>query len=225
MGGKRFADEPKDFGEEREINYKKVAIVILVVVLIAGCIAAAVYFIKFRKTEPEVVETVEEVEEGNLPKTYEGYDVLGEIVIEKVGIKNYILDSTETEAMDKAPVKLYGDTVNQEGNFCIAGHNYDEMFAKLIDLEVGDGFYIEDQEGTIQDYKITEILEVEPSDLNPLMPVTDKIQVTLITCEEEATQRLVIKAERVDIENEEEASEETTEENTDDATNTATNEV
>ena len=25
MGGKRFADEPKDFGEEREINYKKVA--------------------------------------------------------------------------------------------------------------------------------------------------------------------------------------------------------
>ena len=56
MGGKRFADEPKDFGEEREINYKKVAIVILVVVLIAGCIAAAVYFIKFRNTRmPETV--------------------------------------------------------------------------------------------------------------------------------------------------------------------------
>ena len=222
MGGKRFADEPRDFGEEREINYKKVFIVILIIIVIAAAIAAAVYFIKFRKTEPEVAEPVEEVEESKLPKTYEGYDVLGQIVIEKVGIENYILDSTETDAMDKAPVKLYGDTINQEGNFCIAGHNYDEMFAKLIDLEVGDQFYIEDQEGIIQDYKITEILEVEPSDLHPLMPVTDKIQVTLITCEEEATQRLVIKAERIDIESEEASEEETTEEDT---TNTATNEV
>ena len=224
MGGKRFADEQKDFGEDREINYKKVAIVILILILIVASIIAAVYFIKFKKpAKEEVVETVQEVDESKLPKTYEGYDVLGQIVIEKVGIKNYILDSTETDAMDKAPVKLYGETINQEGNFCIAGHNYDEIFAKLIDLEVGDEFYIEDTEGGIQDYKITEILEVEPSDLNPLMPVSDKIQVTLITCEEEATQRLVIKAERIDIESEEETSEENT--TGEDATNTVTNEV
>lgn len=224
MGGKRFADEPRDFGEDRELNYKKVIIVILIIAIIIAAVGVSVYFIKFRKpAEEEVVETAEEVDESKLPKTYEGYEVLGQIVIEKVGIENYILDSTETDAMDKAPVKLYGETINQEGNFCIAGHNYDEMFAKLIDLEVGDQFYIEDQEGIIQDYKITEILEVEPSDLNPLMPVTDKIQVTLITCEEEATQRLVIKAERIDIELEEEASEEETTQ--EDTTNTATNEV
>ena len=223
MGGKRFADEPRDFGEDRELNYKKVIIVILIIAIIIAAVGVSVYFIKFRKpAEEEVVETAEEVDESKLPKTYEGYEVLGQIVIEKVGIENYILDSTETDAMDKAPVKLYGDTINQEGNFCIAGHNYDEMFAKLIDLEVGDQFYIEDQEGIIQDYKITEILEVEPSDLNPLMPVTDKIQVTLITCEEEATQRLVIKAERIDVESEEASEEETTQEDT---TNTATNEV
>ena len=223
MGGKRFADEPRDFGEDRELNYKKVIIVILIIAIIIAAVGVSVYFIKFRKpAEEEVVETAEEVDESKLPKTYEGYEVLGQIVIEKVGIENYILDSTETDAMDKAPVKLYGDTINQEGNFCIAGHNYDEMFAKLIDLEVGDQFYIEDQEGIIQDYKITEILEVEPSDLNPLMPVTDKIQVTLITCEEEATQRLVIKAERIDVESEEVSEEETTQEDT---TNTATNEV
>lgn len=223
MGGKRFADDPGDFGEDREINYKKIIITILIILIIIAIAAGAIYFFKFREKEPEVVETVEEVDENKLPKTYEGYDVLGQIVIDKIGLKNYILDSVETEAMDKAPVKLYGETLNQDGNFCIAGHNYDEIFAKLIDLDVGDEFYIEDVEGIIQDYKVTEILEVEPSDLTPLMPVNDKIQVTLITCEEEATQRLVIKAERIDIEeNEEEASAETSEA---DETNTSTNEI
>ena len=102
--------------------------------------------------------------------------------------------------MEKYPVKLYGEELNKEGNFCIAGHNYEEIFARLKELAVGDEFYIVDKEDVIQDYVIKEITEVEPTDLNCLMPVSDKIQVTLITCIEGATKRMVIRAERVDIE-------------------------
>ena len=223
MGGKRFADK-EDLDWDRKINYKKIFITIFIIILVIAIIIGVIFFVKNRKKEDveEVVETVEEVDESKLPKTYEGYDVLGQLVIEKIDLENYILDSTENDAMDKAPVKLFGETINQEGNFCIAGHNYDEIFAKLVELEVGDQFYIEDQEGIIQDYKITEILEVEPSDLTPLMPAEGKIEVTLITCEEEAAERLVIKAERIDIEVDDEEENET-DETVD--TNTATNEV
>lgn len=199
MTGKRYEKNSKGFNWER-INHKKVYITVGIV-LIIFIIIISLCFKKDKNKKVEEQETSSlEVYSSKIPEKFEGFDVLGELTIEKINLKNYILDSTETSAMDKAPIKLYGNTLNQEGNFCIAGHNYDEIFARLKDLEVGDEFYIEDIEGIIQDYKITEILEIEPTDLTPLMPVKDKIEVTLITCEDGATERLVLKAERIDIE-------------------------
>ena len=211
MSGKRFADTPSGFDWD-EINHAKVYATIGIIVFIIIAIVASIYFVSHKKPAEETKQNAatNEVESNKVIKEYEGYKVLGELVIEKIELKNYILDSTESGAMDKAPVKLFGDTLNQVGNFCIAGHNYDEIFAKLIDLDVGDEFYIEDVDGIIQDYKITQILEVEPTDLTPLMPEDNKIEVTLITCEKETTQRLVIKAERVEIE--EDTSKTTTDE-------------
>ena len=208
MGGKRFADPDESGIDWGRINYKKVALVAVILVAIIALVVGSVYFVTHKEKKTEEKQTnASASDEKKMPKTYEGYDVLGQIVIEKIDLKEYILDSTENAAMDKAPVKLYGDKLNQEGNFCIAGHNYDEIFASLIELDVGDEFYIEDKEGNIQDYKITQVLEVEPTDLTPLMPVEDKIEVTLITCEKDVTERLVLKAERIDIEeNDEESS-------------------
>lgn len=199
MGGKRYLDTPRGFDWE-EINHTKVYVTIGIILAIIVISIVSVYFVIHKKHAEEKTVSNIEVDEQNIPETYEGYDVLGQIVIEKINLKSYILDSTENAAMDKAPVKLFGKTLNQEGNFCIAGHNYDEIFGNLKDLEIGDEFYIEDIEGIIQDYKITQILEVEPTDLTVLMQVEGKIQITLITCEEETAQRLVIKAERKEIE-------------------------
>lgn len=221
MSGKRYADTPNGFDWD-EINHKKVYITIGIVVAIIVLTIASVYFVKNRKTKEKEVVSTPKVEE-KMPKQYEGYDVLGEIVIEKIKLDTYILDSVENDAMDKAPVKLFGGTLNDEGNFCIAGHNYDEIFAKLTELEVGDEFYIEDIDERIQDYKITEILEVNPTDLTPLMPSENKIEVTLITCKEGATERIVIKAERINIEVSQADIENTVSEENN--TNTVTNEV
>ena len=207
MGGKRYADTTSGFDWDK-INHTKFYITVGIILIIIAIVITSIYFAKNKKHNEEKTVSNAEVYEKNMPETYEGYDVLGQIVIEKINLKSYILNSTEDAAMDKAPVKLYGKTLNQEGNFCIAGHNYDEIFANLKDLEVGDEFYIEDIEGIIQDYKITEILEVEPTDLTALMPVSGKIEVTLITCKEEATKRLVIKAERIDIETDDTVTEE-----------------
>lgn len=198
MKGKRASEEEFDWSQ---IPLKKIGIILLIMVVI---ITVIVFFIHTVKKREEVKNTTvgiqEENEKNKMLEQIDGYDILGQIVIEKLELEQYILDSTENDAMEKYPVKLYGEELNKEGNFCIAGHNYNEIFARLNELVVGDEFYIVDKEDIIQDYKIVEIKEVEPTDLTCLMPVSDKIQVTLITCKEGATQRLVIRAERVDIE-------------------------
>lgn len=197
MRGRRASEESFDWSS---VPFKKIGIIALILVLVIAAVCGGIYFWKNRKPEKEVKKEVVQEEKKKMPEQIEGYNVLGEIVIEKIDLDEYILDSTENAAMELAPVKLYGENLNQEGNFCIAGHNYDEIFSKLTELEVGDEFYIVDTEDIIQDYQVTEILEVEPTDLTCLMPVNDKIQVTLITCKEGAIKRLVLKAERVQVE-------------------------
>lgn len=200
MRGKRATEEGFDWGQ---IPFKKIAIAALSVALIAIVTVCVLNAIQNRKeTQNTNTSVVEKVDNNNnkMIEQVDGYNVLGQLFIDKIKFEQYIVDSTENAAMEKYPVKLYGKELNKEGNFCIAGHNYEEIFAKLKELTVGDEFYIVDKEDVIQDYVIKEITEVEPTDLNCLMPVSDKIQVTLITCIEGATKRLVIRAERVDIE-------------------------
>ena len=40
--------------------------------------------------------------------------------------------------------KLYGENLNEIGNFTLVGHNYDKVFKRLEELNVGDEFYIQD---------------------------------------------------------------------------------
>lgn len=186
------------------IPYKKIGIIALVVALVIIIVIFTVSMINKRKAAEEAnakTNTVEQtpVVEPGMPSVYEGYSVLGEIIIDKLNIDEYILDSTENAAMEVAPVRLYGPSINTDGNLCIAGHNYDEVFKKLNELEAGDKFTLMDRSETGQDYVIKEKKEVEPTDLSVLMPVEGKKQVTLITCVEGATTRLVLIAEAQDV--------------------------
>lgn len=67
-------------------------------------------------------------------------DILGVIQIEKIGLRYPILAITTDDFLKIAPCKFYGNELNGYGNFCIAGHNYDndELFSNLKLLEVGD---------------------------------------------------------------------------------------
>lgn len=83
----------------------------------------------------------------------------------------------------------------KSGNFCIAGHNYDNIFGKLEEMEIGDMFEIVDEKENRVPYKITEIASVEPTDLTLLRKQEGKTQITLITCENYSTKRLIVRAE------------------------------
>ena len=192
--GKRMMEEDEGF-DWSEIPYKKIGIIALVVALVIIIVVFAIHMVNKRKELDEAnakanTVTQEPVVEPGMPSEYKGYSVLGEIIIDKINIDEYILDSKENAAMEVAPVRLYGPSINTEGNLCIAGHNYEKK-------------------------------EVEPTDLNVLMPVEGKKQVTLITCTEGSTKRLVLVAEAQDVVG---ADTTDTTGTTDDNTNTVDNE-
>ncbi len=64
----------------------------------------------------------------------------------------------------------------------------------MDELEIGDTFEIWNEDNQSFEYKITEIASIEPTDLSLLRKEEGKTQVTLITCENYSTKRLLVKA-------------------------------
>lgn len=192
-----FENDYMDFGDEKEINFKKVFLVIaiILILLIGG------YFIYKYITKEDTTEVPSEsvqTEEHKLLEQVEGYKVLGKIVIKELNMEQYILDSTEDKALENGVIKLYGGSLNNYGNFCIAGHNYDNVFKELSKLEKDDKFVIVDKNLKETEYEVKETYSVEPDDLKCLIQDDEKIEITLITCEDIGTKRFIVKAEEVD---------------------------
>ncbi len=135
-------------------------------------------------------------EEPKLEETYEGIKVLGKIKIDSIDVEQYILDSTSDKALKLGVGKLYGGNLNSSGNLSIAGHNEKDKFQDLEELEKGDTFIIIDKDLKETTYKITDITSVEPDDLECLRSDDSKTEITLITCQNGTTSRLIVKAEK-----------------------------
>ena len=199
MAGKRSLhsynrDTYEDYGNE--INKKKVAIVVLIAIVIIAF--AIVCWMNSGSNRPKYNEQyAENSEEEKMITVYQGYDVLGKIIIEEFGVEQYILDSKEDNALDCGVIKLYGSSLNNYGNFCIAGHNKSGVFEKLSEMEVGDKFKVVEPNLSETEYGITQIYTAEPDDLKCLMQDENKIEITLITCENASTTRLIVKAEEI----------------------------
>ncbi len=137
---------------------------------------------------------------SDLPEKIGNYTVIGEIVIDKIGVKNSILESTDEISLNLSVTKFYGPNgINHAGNFCIIGHNYSQFFKRLKDMEKGDTFYVVNkQEQTKVTYKIYDIYTCNPTDLKCIDQNEDgKKEVTLITCNPGGLTRLICKAKEV----------------------------
>lgn len=186
--------------EDEEMGKRKIILIIGVVVAVVAIVAFGIICVKNANENKENIanNTVDSSAiEETMIATYEGYNVLGKIAIEKIGVEQYILDSKEDDALEAGVIKLYGGTLNNYGNFCIAGHNKTGIFERLNEMEVEDTFKIIEPNLTETTYRITEIYSAEADDLKSLLQDDEKIEITLITCENGSTTRLIVKAEEV----------------------------
>lgn len=181
------------YDDEEEFNYKKLLIIIgaIALLIIAGVL---IYKLVINKPEKEPEPTT--VDTPKMMASVEGYKVLGKIVIKDLNIEQYILDSTEAKALQNGVGKIdNGASINNYGNFCLAGHNQENIFKKINELEIGDEFILIDKNAKETTYTITNKYEVEPDNLECLLQDEEKIEVTLVTCQAGSTKRLIVKAE------------------------------
>lgn len=128
---------------------------------------------------------------------YEGYLVDCRLEIPKIDLQTNVLTNYTTGGLKICASKYYGPNANEVGNYCIAGHNYqrENMFNHLIDLSIGDSIFLTDNTNGKVEYTIYDIYKVKPENVEPLSQQTrGEREVTLITCVNYSTRRLVVKA-------------------------------
>lgn len=197
-------DEEDDYEEDSFVsglNKATTAVKILIAITAIVVIIGGVFVVRkiFSPKPEEHKEEQTEVVEKKMESSIEGYKVLGKIKIDKIDVEQYILDSTDEKALKAGVGKLNGGSLNQIGNFAIVGHNFDKFFKRLPELRVGDTIVIIDKNMKETSYNVTDINEVDPDDLTPLLTQIGKTEITLITCQDGATKRFIIKAEKTKV--------------------------
>lgn len=142
--------------------------------------------------EEEKIYPKEEIE-----TSYKGYTVSAKLEIPAINLETYVLQKYSLQALNVTVTKFWGANANQIGNYCIAGHNFQNrnMFFDLKKLKIGDKLSIVDNEVGRVEYKIYDIYQVMPEDVSCLSQETDgKKEVTLITCTNDSKRRIIIKS-------------------------------
>lgn len=137
--------------------------------------------------------------------TYMGYDVIGTIEIPAIDIEYPIIPDYQSSinSLNVAIVMLYPSNIglNEVGNTVLAGHNYRNgtFFSNNKRLENGDKIYITDTSGERVEYEIYKKYETSASDSTYMNRDTNgKREISLTTCTDDTTRRLIIWAEEVE---------------------------
>lgn len=127
----------------------------------------------------------------------EEYTVIGSLKIPKINIEYDILSSTSVALLKVSLNRYWGANPNQVGNMCIVGHNYldTRFFGRLHTLNNGDYIEITDSYGGTLKYNVYDMFIADPYDTRCTSQLTNgEKEITLITCYNKGTQRLVVKA-------------------------------
>lgn len=128
-------------------------------------------------------------------KTYKGFTMDGILEIPKISLRYPILDRATDASMKVAVGINYGVGLNKVGNTVIMGHNSKNglFFSDLNKLANGDSIYVTDNDDLKIKYIIYNIYETSSEDLDYFTRDTaGKREISLSTCLEDTTERLVI---------------------------------
>lgn len=166
--------------------------------------------IVLNETEADQQTVVDEVEETPTTQeiTVDGstYSIEGRIRIPDIDVDYPILSETSEKLLEISVNKFHPDYLkpNDIGNYCIVGHNYrnGKMFGRLNELSYGDIVEIEDLTGRTIEYEVYYKYVVEPTDTSCTSQLANgerltTRELTLITCTNYGTQRLVVKCREV----------------------------
>ncbi len=155
------------------------------------------------KTENEIENNKEEntqEQTNQMPEKYGGYAVEAKLEIPAIQLVTYVIKPYSKQSLNVSVTKFWGANANQVGNFCVAGHNFQNkmMFRNLKKLNIGNKIYVTDQQKNRINYNIYDIYTVLPNDVNCLSQQTGgKREITLITCTFDSQKRIIVKGRAV----------------------------
>ena len=143
------------------------------------------------------VETIYQAQKADIEQKIAQNKYLGKIMIPKIDLEYSVFNECNDELLKILPCKFYGVNLNEKGNICIAGHNYNDnrFFSKLDKLKSGDTIYLGDLKGQNYQYIVYDKYKVQPNNFECLNPIK-KYDLTLITCDNSNGKRLVVRASR-----------------------------
>ncbi len=125
------------------------------------------------------------------------YSAIAYLNIPSLGIEYPVLSSTSTELLKVSLNKYWGANPNEVGNMCIVGHNYNDsrFFGKLNKIRIGAEIKLTDMTEKTLTYKVYHTEMVDPYDTQCTSQLTNgNIEITLITCNYDGSERFVVKA-------------------------------
>ncbi len=149
---------------------------------------------------PEVESQEESSTEVYTTTDGEDYTIEATIRIPRLDIEYPVISETSESLLKISVNKYWGPAPNEIGNYCIVGHNYKskKMFGRLSEVVSGDIVELEGVNGKVVKYSVYDIDVVDPDDTTCTSQLTNgRREVTLITCTNYGTQRLVVKAREV----------------------------
>lgn len=147
---------------------------------------------KTKKVQDNYIQSFESsVKKGDI----QDKSILGVLEIPKINLKVAVKEGTEGETINYAVGHFLNTAMpGQNGNFALAGHrNYStgEFFLKIDQLEKGDEIKVTTYDSNYI-YEVTESEVVKPNNMEVLKE-TEKPIITLVTCNEEGSERLIVK--------------------------------
>ena len=152
---------------------------------------------------PEQEERIQEVQENSIVYTAANgieYETDAILNIPALNIQYPVLSDTSEELLEISLNKYWGPEPNEEGNYCIVGHNYrnGKMFGTLSSIKNGDIVELTDGYGKMVKYKVYNKYVVKPTDTSCTTQHTNGYrELTLITCTNYGKERLVVKCREI----------------------------
>ncbi len=124
-----------------------------------------------------------------------GYSVIARLDIPSIEISLPVLSQTADEALEYSVCYYSGPEPGGEGNLVITGHNYASgaHFGKLDDMQAGDTLTLTAPDGTDYVYTVYQTELITPDDVEALDDTEYDKELTLLTCEENANRRLLVR--------------------------------
>lgn len=154
----------------------------------------------FHKQEEDIENSQEQKEKKQINLEYKGYKVIGLIEIPAINLEYPIIEKTTKTTMTISISRFFGGDINEFGNVSLAGHNNysGTMFGKNKNLKLNDKILLTDLSGNTIEYEIYDIFTTNPDDTSVLETKDEAIrEVTLITCKNGRSERLIIKAREI----------------------------